>query len=152
VNSQVIQTELRIGRLDKGFTLLEVIVALGILSVGMLGLSTLLYTSLRTDGYNGRVRNAELLALSKMEEFRGNSADATLTTGNGGDVPPSQQEYCRGWTISAPSPAPANISTVQVIVGWPTGGNCNAGSTNPLAQISNNCQYKLRITGSIPQR
>ena len=56
---------------EKGFSLLEVVVAMLILSIGMLGVGTMITTSFNNDRYNQRVRNADYLATGKVEELRG---------------------------------------------------------------------------------
>ena len=89
-----------------GFTLLEVVIAMSILAIGILGTSSLLY---RVTGNNTRgnlTTQANLLASSKMEELK---HTATLTTlANGNDTVndlgsgAGSTNFTRSWTITNP--------------------------------------------------
>jgi prepilin-type N-terminal cleavage/methylation domain-containing protein len=57
-------------RTNEGFTILEVMVALVILSVGMLGVGTMLTTSLTLDRRSTQDRNAQYVAIDKIEYLR----------------------------------------------------------------------------------
>jgi type II secretory pathway pseudopilin PulG len=55
---------------EKGFTILEAMVAFLILSVGMLGVGTLLTTSMSLDRRSTQERNAQYMAIDKIEYLR----------------------------------------------------------------------------------
>jgi len=55
---------------NKGFTLIEVLVTATILSIGLLGIATMIATSIRGGAYGRRTTVAENLALQKLEQFR----------------------------------------------------------------------------------
>lgn len=53
-----------------GFTLIEVLVAVTILSIGLMGIASMMVTSLRGGAYGRRTTVAENLAIQKLEQFR----------------------------------------------------------------------------------
>jgi prepilin-type N-terminal cleavage/methylation domain-containing protein len=55
---------------SSGFTLLEVLIAVAILSVGLLGIAGMMATSMRGGAYGRRTTVAENLAIQKLEQFR----------------------------------------------------------------------------------
>ena len=55
---------------EKGFSLVEVMVAMAILSIGMAGLGVMLTNSMSTDRFNREERYAEYLAVEKLEQLR----------------------------------------------------------------------------------
>jgi prepilin-type N-terminal cleavage/methylation domain-containing protein len=53
-----------------GFTLIEVLVAMIILAIGLMGIASMMATSARGGAYGRRTTVAENLALQKLEQFR----------------------------------------------------------------------------------
>ena len=54
----------------KGFTLIEIMVAATILSIGLLGIAGMMTTSVRGGAYGRRTSVAENLAIQKLEQFK----------------------------------------------------------------------------------
>jgi prepilin-type N-terminal cleavage/methylation domain-containing protein len=148
---------------EAGFSLIEVMTAVLIFSVGMLGVASMLTTSINTDSFTADVRVGEHLAKAKLEELRGKSptgiiapqapSSATVT----GDDPSSFRKYTRQLTINPVDCRPCIVSMCNVdptckfpvapavvIVGWPRGTNCT--NTAPL-----NCKHTVRLEGYIIQ-
>lgn len=71
------QLNIRTSRAHRGFTLLEVLVALVVLSIGLLGLSGLQTTSLRNNHSAFLRSQATLVATNIMDRMRANRAAAT---------------------------------------------------------------------------
>jgi prepilin-type N-terminal cleavage/methylation domain-containing protein len=151
-------------RSQAGFTLVELMAAIAILAIGMLGAATLVITSYRQDTYNTRVRHAESLAASKIEELRGKTADIPSLTAL---TPPAvgtqdcptgaDQVYSRQWTIRDPSTTGVTGMTrmmeVDVIVGWPSDGGTSCGCKPDKSTIKvTTCPYQFRMTGIIVQK
>lgn len=100
---------------QEGFTLLEVLIALVVLTVGLLGMAALT-GSLVSAGALSRDRvTATALAQAKIEEFENTTITSSVT---GSDT---QGAFARTWTVTSGSPT-ANTATVQVTVTWPWSG------------------------------
>lgn len=125
---------------ERGFSLIEVMVALVILAVGMLGVGTMLVHSLESDRANIRTRNAELICQKILDEFKamkpvGGWGSVTPEDGTDKDwiwMPPANpvqvdSPFVRRWRISdtyLPDGKIANVKQVNIIVGWPKSGTC----------------------------
>jgi len=131
---------------EKGFTLVEVMTALLILSVGMLGVAAMLTTSMKSDNYNSYVREAEQLANQKIEELRGKSADTSLAASDSGNWPPTsiRSPYCYAWTVTPDTDTTRRITQVTVTVGWPSDSDCKSDHVEK-------CNNRLRLIAFIPQ-
>jgi len=107
----------------KGFTLIEVLAALVLLLITLLGLSSLLTTTIQANAYARRMTTATSLAQDKLEEIR-NMAYTAVTTGSDsspltetGGTGGSGAIYTRSWTVATDSPI-AGTKTVTVTVTW----------------------------------
>jgi len=150
-----------------GFTLLEVMTPVMIFSIGMLGVASMLTTSIQTDSYTADVRGAEHLAKAKVEELRAKSPTAAIapiiteyTTPaetQQGDDPGQAGRYVRRWIIKPVECAscivemcnvdPAckyPVARTEVQVGWPRGTGCT--NSDPVK-----CKHSLRLEGYIIQ-
>ncbi len=107
-------TSRRRGNDQQGFTLLEFLVAVAILSVGLLGMGTLTgaVMNYNREAYNGT--KAVALAQDKMEDLR-NLSYQTLSGLTGGSD--TDSIYTRTWTISANVPV-NDMATITVTVAW----------------------------------
>ncbi len=128
-----------------------------ILSIGLLGVGTLVISSIRTEAFNSRVRQAEYLASGKMEELRAQTAGSDLTknepTGEGkypladgseSDVAGANQIYVRHTTIG--NYGNNDMVLVRVVVGWPY------DATKCTKDAIEKCTYKYRLNATILQR
>ena len=153
-------------RSDRGFTLIEVMTALLILSIGLLGVGTMIVSSMQNEGYNSHVRIAEYLASAKMEELRGDTAYSTsgqLTpnTGEGkylhynnktgrfteSDTLGEGDVYVRRIMVGSPDTENA-MAVVRVTVGWPCGDATSRCSPNDVSE----CTYKYRMSATFLQK
>lgn len=113
---------------QEGFTLVEVLIALMVLTVGLLGMAALT-GSLVSAGALSRDRvAATTLAQAKIEEFKNTTISSSST---GSDT---QGAFARTWTVTNGSPT-ANTATVVVTVSWPWSGGTR---TVVLRTISSN--------------
>jgi type IV pilus modification protein PilV len=128
----------------KGFTLLEVLVATAILSIGLLAVSQMSISVIRSNARAYRITDATVMAGHKLEGLRNLSyTDSKLnddgdTTDVGTDIrsntalftSPDHTDTCdsgcsltigrtlqRAWNVATDTPA-SGMKTVTVIVGW----------------------------------
>jgi len=101
---------------QRGFTLTELLIALFILSVVLLALSTMVYSVMRATAQSKGMATATTLAQDKIESFK-NLSYSSLTLGTFNEpITPSGSSitYNRQWTVSTVG----NIKTITVIVSW----------------------------------
>ena len=104
---------------SKGFTLLEVLITLIILSVALLALAGMMVSTTRNNASGGHVTEAATLAQDKLEEFRVSSWDHLLPTTSGPRADPSITgstglNYARSWNIVQDN----NLKTITIAVSW----------------------------------
>jgi type IV pilus assembly protein PilV len=125
----------RFRRSVRAFSLVEVLVALVVLSVGLLGVATLMIDSIRANGSSYMRTQAALLANSMLDDMRANATAATggaYTVGLGAPPTCGTVAQCdiNAWktrlglalpsgdgSIGAPATA-GGLTTVQVTVQW----------------------------------
>ena len=130
---------------EKGFTLLEILIAITILSVGLLALAEMTVYVIRSNTVGNKITKATVLAQDKLEKLKNLSytnAQLDDTDSNTADVStnihsntalftsPDHTDTCnsscsvtisqtpqRVWNVAANTPA-SGMKTVTVIVGW----------------------------------
>lgn len=95
-----------------GFSLIEVMVAVGILSVGMAGAAVLLTTAMQAHRYSSETRNSEALALQKIEELKSWAVDASIS-----DFTARDGHFSYKYSVTADEPM-KTLDRVDVTVGW----------------------------------
>ena len=114
---------------QNGFTLLEVLVAIVILTIGLLGTAGLTTGVIRGNHYSKNVTSATAVAQTKLEAIKsGGYVYATTANFPSDAVSMGGMTFTRTTTITNSSPA-ANMKTVSVTVGW-TESNNTARSVN----------------------
>jgi type IV pilus assembly protein PilV len=104
---------------NKGFTLIEVLIAMVVLAIGMLGMSRITIAIINVNDANGRHTIASVLVQDCMESIKKSGyAGATnaSSTEDYGNVP-NYSAYKRVTTIASDTPA-VNMKTVIVTVFW----------------------------------
>jgi general secretion pathway protein I len=117
---------------QKGFSLVELLIALAILALAMLAAASMQFGSIRNNASGNMVTQANMLAKSKMEELK-NTVDLTDLE-NGGDtgIDAAGQAggiYNRSWTIESLGTTARRIT---VTVQW------TKGSRTHTIRISSN--------------
>jgi len=127
---------------QKGFTLIEVLVAMVIFAIGVLAVINMQFVSTHTNLKSRHITEGVVVAQSKIEEMRGwgyndaklndSNGDATLTTAQGSgaagvDIETELQTtdawdfddpfFKVGWNVMNDTPF-TNTKTVRVIVKW----------------------------------
>jgi prepilin-type N-terminal cleavage/methylation domain-containing protein len=101
-----------------GFTLLEVLVAIVILTIGLLGTAGLTTGVIRGNHYSKNITSATAAAQTKLETIKsGGYSYATATNFPNDTVSMGGTTFTRATTITSNSPA-ANMKSVSVTVSW----------------------------------
>ncbi len=99
---------------SKGFSLLELLIALVILSISILALSGLMTTTTKNNAFGGHITEATTLAQDKLEELR--ASPWTNIVGNSDTVSGSTGiNYNRICEVTNLAP---NLKQVQVTIRW----------------------------------
>ncbi len=107
---------------QKGFTLLEILVALTVLSIGLLGMAGLTTTIMHGNALSNKVTTATTLGQDRMEHFKRLGYSNTPTT----NTPPIVEDYNsianyflykRVSLIEVDSPS-EHMKTVTITVSW----------------------------------
>ena len=110
---------------QKGFTLIEIMVAIGIIAIALLGLVSVTVMVIKGNTFSKTMTTATTLANDKMEQLK-KTGYAGLASG----ADTAQFLYARTWTVTPDSPA-AGMKTVEVTVQWTWDGvarNVTVGS------------------------
>lgn len=99
----------------RGFTLVEMMVAILLLGVGMMALAALTTTVTRANGRSASLTTASALAQERIERFR-IEPQATIAAGSDARVVDGVA-FSRSWTVANGDPAPS-LKTVAVTVTW----------------------------------
>lgn len=102
-------------RKSRGFTLIEVMVALVILSVSLLALAGLMVTTTKNNSYGSNMTEAATFAQDKLEEFRAVRWD-TISDGTGSDQMSGSTgiNYSRNWSVATNGA----LKTITITINW----------------------------------
>ena len=105
---------------QKGFSLVEVLIAITIFAIGVLALAQLQVTAIRGNAFSSTTTDGTTLAQDRIEQLMNLPYDdGALTAGNHGPV--TQGVYNVSWNVSPDSPM-TNTKTVNVSVTWTANG------------------------------
>ncbi len=99
----------RMVRTQKGFTLIEVMIALVLFAVGLLAFAGLEVLALRNNSYSKDYGKANTYAQQKVEQMKGTSWASVFT---GSDT--LEEKFTRAWTVTTTG----YIKTLAVTVSW----------------------------------
>lgn len=106
-----------------GFTLLEVLFAIVILTIGLLGTAGLTTGIIRGNHFSKNITSATAAAQSQLESIKSAGySNATATNFPNDSVTMGGTNFTRTTTITSNSPA-ANMKTVSVTVSWTESNN-----------------------------
>ena len=113
---------------QKGFTLLEFLIAVMILSVGLLGMASLTGAMINFNRTAYNSTKAVTLAEEKMEELRNLNYQSLTSLSSSYD---SDSIFTRTWTLTADVPDD-NMTTIEVTVTWSWKGNSKSISIKSI--------------------
>jgi type IV pilus assembly protein PilV len=98
---------------SKGFTLVEILFALTIFALGILGVASMQVAAMAGSSKAAGDTEAATWAVDKMEELMSTDYDDITSSGS----PTTQGRYTVSWTVASDSPF-ADTKTVSVSVTW----------------------------------
>jgi type IV pilus assembly protein PilV len=101
-------------RNNKGFTLIEIMVAIFILVVALLGVAGVTVSVINGNAFSKDITSATTLAQDKIEELK-DTAYGSIVSGSD-----TSSIYTRTWTVTSPI---TDSKTIVVVVSWSRGGN-----------------------------
>jgi len=98
---------------SKGFTLIEILIALVILSISLLGLAGLMVKTTNNNSYGAHITEAVTFAQDKLEELKATQWDNIL---QGGDniIGCTGINFTRNWDIGTNG----NLKTITIKINW----------------------------------
>ena len=97
---------------ESGFTMIELLVALIVLTAGLLAISSMVYSVMNSTSLSKETGTATALMQDKMEGLK-HTVVSSLTSGSD-TIRLGNVDYLRQWNVAAA----ANTRTVTVTVGW----------------------------------
>ena len=111
---------------SKGFTLIEVLISLTILSFSLLALAGLMVTTTKSNAFGGHMTEAATFAQDRLEALK-ITPWANIISGNDIVQGSTGVNYSRNWNVSTLpnlSPPPADLQkAVAITVSWNDGIN-----------------------------
>jgi prepilin-type N-terminal cleavage/methylation domain-containing protein len=112
----------RLERGERGFTVVEVLIALLVLLIGLAGILSMQFTSVRANSFSRHATEATILAEDKMEDLRATPTAALVPSTDQvdalGKTGGPLAIYTRVWTLDTTlTPIP-----IKVEVSWQEGG------------------------------
>ena len=112
----------------KGFTLIEVLISLVILSVALLPLAGLMVRTTRNNSFGGHMTEAATFGQDKLEELKAASW-LVIIPGSDRKTGTNGIDYARNWNVATNG----NLKTVNMTINW---NDQTSHSINLLSVIS----------------
>ncbi len=126
-----------------GFTLLEMLVVILLISLGLLAIYQVHLSSTKTAAFNKNLILATQFAKSKIEDLKAESfsgiKDGSDNSSSAADIVDTRVFFLRTWGATPLSGYPDTLQ-IRVDVGWTLGARC--------ADISQ-CEHSVRLTSFV---
>jgi type IV pilus assembly protein PilV len=116
--------------IEDGFTLLEIMITLVILSLALVALAGLQISAIRGNAFSKRMTTAVSIGEARLEQLK-NTSYANIQSESPTQVTESNMNFTRQVTITNNSPLP-NTRTVNITVTWKQGSK---SYTVPISTI-----------------
>lgn len=106
---------------SRGFSLIEVLLGITIFMIGMLGVTALNISSLKSNTFSGNMSEAVIIAGDKFEKLMNiKFDDIDLAEGDHSEtyVAKNNLTYTVSWNVVDDAPLPERTKTVNVTVEW----------------------------------
>ena len=109
---------------SRGFSLIEMLIAIVILSISLLALAGLMVTTTQNNSFGGRMTEAATFAQDRLEELKV-TPWANLVSGTDMRTGSTGIDYTRTWTVATnaivpPTPEPT-LRSVTITINWNDG-------------------------------
>jgi prepilin-type N-terminal cleavage/methylation domain-containing protein len=94
---------------NRGFTLIEVLIAAGILACSLVGVAALFSYAIRANTHNRQMAAATALACDKMEELRALPFNSSLWTAGSETIVVNSGRFTRSWQFSPDVPRAVTV-------------------------------------------
>ena len=106
---------------DKGFTIVEVLIAISILTIGILAVSSMQVSAIWGNSFAGRQTEGSTIALDRLEKLMALSYDNTDLAAGSHTDPSPPSGYSVVWEVEDDSPLD-NVKRIIVTVTWTSHG------------------------------
>jgi type IV pilus assembly protein PilV len=111
-------------RIEEGFTLIEIMITLVLLSIGLVALAGLQVSAIKGNAFSKRMTAAVSIANQKLEQIKDTSY-ANILSESSTQITQSNIRFTRQVTVTNNSPM-ANTKTVNVTVTWSDGSTSHS--------------------------
>jgi type IV pilus assembly protein PilV len=109
---------------DDGFTLIEVMIALVVMSIGLTALAAVQISAIQGNAFSKRMTTAVSIADEKMEQIKSNLY-TKIVSESSSQITQSNLNFTRQVTVTNNSPL-TNTKTINVTVSWSEGSKSHS--------------------------
>ncbi len=109
---------------DDGFTLIEVMIALIVMSIGLTALAAVQISAIQGNAFSKRMTTAVSIADEKMEQIKSNLY-TEIVSESSSQITQSNLNFTRQVTVTNNSPL-TNTKTINVTVSWSEGSKSHS--------------------------
>jgi type IV pilus assembly protein PilV len=115
----------RLISIEEGFTLIEIMIALVVMSIGLTALAAVQISAIRGNAFSKRMTTAVSIADGKMEQIK-NSSYASIISEPSIQIPQSNMNFTMQVTVTNNIAPLTNTKTVNVTVSWSEGSKLHS--------------------------